>query len=574
MPRGAPFYPRLRAARFHCRNLTCAEIERAREGVEFRRVGHYPSRVRSKRRAPPPWLVLVLVAALASVFWMKLGDPLGDRGLANALSFIVLALAGVSAWLWLVLFSAHLPRVRVSIGLGTLAVLAAAATTLRIEGFSGTLIPTFGLRRATPRTFPASHDPPAGAAASAVDIRTTTPADFPGFLGPRRDGTVSGVRLARSWRDHPPELLWRRPVGAGWSGFAVVNGVAVTLEQRGALETVAAYDVRTGDPLWTHEHPGHFEHFLGGDGPRSTPTIDGGRVYALGVLGLLVCLDGTDGHLIWQHDLLADFHVSVELEAKTVAYGRSNSPLVVGDLLIVPAGGNADERQSGLVAYDKESGVLRWRGPPRQISFASPTHTTLLGVDQILTVNEASVSGHDPGDGHLLWEYAWPGTTAANASVSQAVPLAPDHVLLSKGYGGGAALLRLVPRKNGFSAELEWRERRALRTKFTNVVVREGHAYGLSDGILECVDLADGSRAWKQGRYGHGQLLLVDDLLLVIGEEGDLILVEARSDRHVELARISVLEGKTWNNPALYGDILVVRNGTEAAAYRLPLEDR
>lgn len=530
--------------------------------------------MRSKRRTPPPWLYLVLAAALASVLWMQLGDPLGDRGLANALSFIALASAALIGWLWLVLFSAHRPLVRAGVGLGTLGLLAAAASTLRIEGFSGTLIPSFGLRSAAPRTFPASHEPAMETAASAVDLSTTTPADFPGFLGPARDGTVPGVRLARSWEDRPPELLWRRPVGAGWSGFAVVNGVAVTLEQRGTLETVAAYDVRTGSPLWTHDHPGHFEHFLGGDGPRSTPTIDGGRVYALGVQGLLVCLDGTDGQLIWRHDLLEEFDMSPELEAKTVAYGRSNSPLVVGDLLIVPAGGNAEERQSGLVAYDKQDGVLRWRGPPRQISFASPTHTTLLGVDQILTVNEASVSGHDPADGRLLWEYAWPGTTATNASVSQAVPLAPDHVLVSKGYGGGAALLRLVPRNNGFSAEPVWRERRSLRTKFTNVVVREGHAYGLSDGILECVDLEDGSRDWKEGRYGHGQLLLVDDLLLVLGEEGDLILVEARSDRHVQLARISALEGKTWNNPALYGDILVVRNSTEAAAYRLPLEER
>jgi outer membrane protein assembly factor BamB len=205
--------------------------------------------VRSKRRIPPPWLLLLLVVAVGSVIWMQLTDAVGDSGIANALSFLVLAFSGLGAWIWLVLFSAHAKGVRASIGLGTLAALIVASAIWRIDGFSGTLIPSFVLRSAAPRAFPASNDPSTGEGAAQVDLSTTTAADFPGFLGPRRDGTVSGVRLARSWSEHPPELLWKQPVGAGWSGFAVVNGVAVTLEQRGEFETVAAYDVLDGTQL-------------------------------------------------------------------------------------------------------------------------------------------------------------------------------------------------------------------------------------------------------------------------------------------------------------------------------------
>ena len=198
----------------------------------------------------------------------------------------------------------------------------------------------------------------------------------------------------------------------------------------------------------------------------------------------------------------------------------------------------------------------------------------LAGVEQVLMVNENWVSGHDVASGRVLWEFEWPGTTAADSNVSQAVPVPPDKVFVSKGYGAGAALYRLAGADDGtLAAEQLWQSSRVMRTKLTNVAIRDGYVYGLSEGVLECVDLATGERVWKAGRYHHGQILLVGDVLLVLSEDGELFMVEASPDsRNNVLGQIQAIEGHTWNTFALYGDIVVVRNEQEAAAYRLPLD--
>jgi len=528
----------------------------------------------TRRRFPPGWLWAVWLLLSGAIAWLWLGDP-GDDGMRNAWSMVVV-LVGLSAgFLWFVLRSAVSGRVRATVAGVAVVVAVAAGAVLRIDGVSGSLIPKLGLRfgageRELPRVV---------AERAASDPRgplRSSPHDFPGFLGRERDAFVRDVELARDWAARPPECLWRREVGAGWSGFAVVGGVAVTMEQRGDVEAVTAYDVRTGTLLWETSHPGRFTHFLGGDGPRSTPAIDEGRVYALGALGRLECLDGASGEVLWARDLLADQGVTPEMEAANVQYGRSNSPLITGELVVVPVGGDDSTRLAGLVAYDKRDGRVVWEGPPRHISFSSPRRAMLADVDQILIVNEDTVSGHSPVDGTLLWEVPWPGRTHANASVSQAVPVPPDRVFVSKGYGEGAALFELVRAEPASTGGLEarelWHQKRALRTKLTNVIVKGDHVYGLSDGMLECVELETGRRAWKDGRYGHGQILRVGELLLVLSEEGEVVLIEPTPDEPDRVvARFQALEGKTWNNPALVGDLLVVRNAQEAAVYRLPL---
>jgi outer membrane protein assembly factor BamB len=336
------------------------------------------------------------------------------------------------------------------------------------------------------------------------------------------------------------------------------------------------YNVETGQLEWAHSTPGRFERVEAGIGPRSTPTIDDGLVYALGVMGHLACLDGANGKPVWEKDLLQEFDISPDDNADIVLWGRAASPLVVGQQLVVPVGGGKTGPLVSLAAFDKRSGTVLWKGGQRQISYSSPNVATLARIEQILTVNEDTASSHDAKTGTVLWEYPWPGRTNRDPNVSQAVPIAPDQVLLSKGYGGGAVLLRLDPATGGaFTAKEVWRNPRVLKTKFTNVAVLGGYAYGLSDGILECVDLANGLSKWKQGRYGHGQILLVGNLLLVMAEQGEMVLVEATPDRaNNVLGRFQAIEGLTWNNLALYGPYLLVRNAEEAACYRLPLEER
>jgi outer membrane protein assembly factor BamB len=265
--------------------------------------------------------------------------------------------------------------------------------------------------------------------------------------------------------------------------------------------------------------------------------------------------------------------MTLDEERRYLPYGRSASPLIAGDLVIVTGGGPPNGRKISLLAYDKGTGAPVWQGGESQISCCSPAFAALAGADQVLVVNENSASGHDLRTGRVLWETEWPGRSNADASVSQVVPVPPDCVFLSKGYGVGAALFQLVPAEDGrFSLKELWRNRNVLRTKFTNVTLRDGYVYGLSDGILECVELKTGRCVWHDGRYLHGQILRVEDLLLVLSERGDLFLVEATPERpnHV-LGRLPALRGKTWNTMALYGPDLLARNAEEAVCVRVPL---
>ena len=526
----------------------------------------------------PGFAVRALLALpLACLIWLQLTDGTGDEGMNNVFSYMAVALTLLVYGLWFVLASGHSGRRRglaVALALGMILLL---SLTVRVDAWTGALLPEVRWAWQAPRGPQLENAALEPESESALDLLTTTPLDFPGFLGSDRTGQVPGVALLGDWSTSPPELLWRVPVGAGWSGFAVVNGVAVTQEQRGQTQVVVARDLNDGSELWRYSRPGEFKSMLAGDGPRATPLIDSGLVFVQDVLGAILCLDGRNGHLIWEHNLRAEYGMTDELEAQLIGYGRSASPVVHGDLLICAAGGDPAGKRAGIVAFDKRTGELRWEGPPRAISHASPNVATLAGVTQIVVTNEDTLSGHDTSDGHLLWEHPWPGKTAAEASNSQPTPVGADGIIMSKGYGRGSALIQLVAQEDGaFDVRLKWSSRRSLRTKFTNPVVHGEHAYALSDGMLECVSLSDGKRVWKDGRYGHGQMLLVGRgegaYLLVLSEEGELLLIEARPDReNAVLGAIEALDGKTWNTIALYGDRVVIRNAREAACFRLPL---
>lgn len=401
------------------------------------------------------------------------------------------------------------------------------------------------------------------------DLAAPSADDFPGFLGVGRRAAVEHIRLDPDWKRRPPRLVWRHPIGSGYSAFAAVNGFAVTMEQRGEQEQVTCCSVTTGQHHWSASWNERFT--INGVGPRSTPTIAGGRVYALGAWGHLVCLDGRTGEVIWRRELLSDLGMHWSDENHFVRFGRANSPLVTEKLVIVPGGGMRGKRAS-LLAYDAATGKPRWRGGERQISYSSPVLAELLGEPQVLSVNEDTVSGHSPDTGAELWSYPWPGDSSVDANVSQPVALSSSRILISAGYRRGAAVIELERQAAGDPIRVRcvWSRTSVLNTKFTNVVVWGNHAYGLSDGELECVDLETGERCWKEGRYGHGQVLRARDLLLVLGDGGELVLVrlDARVPNAV-MGRLQALNGRTWSNLALYGRYLLIRNTTEAACYEL-----
>lgn len=524
-------------------------------------------------------LVLSLnVAALAFLLGL-LEDPpkpMNDPAVRNLTVFFSCCGAVLSAWAWFCVRKTRLRRLRLAVAIvmpiGALALVLSLATAFapgKIE-FSGSLVPRLvppehAVRLAVAEE-PMEHNP----------LRVTTPQDFPQFLGPQRNAWIPGSQLARSWRKNPPKLLWKQPIGAGWSAFSAVNGYAVTLEQRGSEEWVACYEVETGKPVWGYPITARHETSLGGVGPRSTPTIFGGHVYTLGATGVLQCFSG-DGQLVWSDDLRRRYGISASEDEETVMFGRPASPLIVDSLVIVPGGG-PNGKAKNLTAFDRVTGQLVWEtenqlasGEADQLAYASPVLATLAGKRQILIVNESTCSAHDPADGKVLWSHPWPGKSNGAANISQPVPIGDNQVLLTKGYGGGAELLEVKVAADGeLTTTSVWKIPRVLQTKFSNVVVHDGHAYALSEGILECVDLADGNRCWKKGRFGHGQILGVDDLLLVLSEDGDLHLLELNPDKFVELGKVAALEGKTWNNLCLYGKRLLIRNAAEAACLELP----
>jgi drug/metabolite transporter superfamily protein YnfA len=380
-------------------------------------------------------------------------------------------------------------------------------------------------------------------------------AAWPGFRGPGRDGVVRGVRIETDWAKSPPVALWRRPIGPGWSSFAVGGDLLYTQEQRGEDEVVAAYNVNTGEPVWKHHDAARFWESNAGAGPRGTPTLGHGRVYTFGATGIVNALDAADGTVVWSRSAASD------AGRKVPEWGFSSSPLVVDDLVVVAASGR-------LVAYDSATGTERWVGPARGGSYSSPQLVTIDGVSQILMLSGAGATSFAPADGSVLWEHAWPGFRIVQPALT-----ADRDVLMSDANAmGGVALRRIgvAHGAGGWTAEERWTSP-GLKPYFNDIVVHKGHAFGFDGSILACIDLVDGKRRWKGGRFGHGQLLLLpdQDLLLVLSEDGELALVGATTDQFKEVARVPALEGKTWNHPVLVGDVLLVRNDHEMAAFRL-----
>lgn len=438
----------------------------------------------------------------------------------------------------------------------------------RITNVTGSLEPQFRWRwsdthASLPQPAPVSSD-----IQTVADLATTTPDDYPQFLGPNRDQTVDGVTYATNWNERPPRQVWRQPIGAGWSSFAAVNGYAVTQEQREEEELVSCYEIATGKLLWAQPVTARHDTFLGGTGPRSTPTIHEGRVYALGATCILRCLQGNTGEELWRHDLAKEFQIG---DDGGVAWGRSPSPLIVDELLVLPVGGAAGGPFVTIAAWDRVTGELRWKAGDRQTGYASPTLATLNGVRQILLVAENQLLSVSP-QGDVLWTYEWPGNSTAAANVTNAVAIGQEQVFVSKGYGAGAAVLRVHSSATGtWQVDEVWRNTGVMKTKFSNVIVHENCIFGLDDVMLECLEIETGRKRWKhRGSYGFGQIVRVGPGLMVMGEDGRISLFDASSDGVKELGQFAALDSKTWNNPCIYGRFLLVRNSEEAACYELP----
>jgi outer membrane protein assembly factor BamB len=414
--------------------------------------------------------------------------------------------------------------------------------------------PAASAAAADPVAAPAPPITPASPAAS-VAPASTVAAAWPGFRGANRDGVVRNVRINTDWSSSPPVQMWRRPIGPGWSSFSVRGDVLYTQEQRGDDEIVAAYKVSTGEPVWRHRDPIRFYESNGGAGPRATPTIHGDRVYSHGATGMLNALDAQTGKVIWAHNTSTDTGREVPM------WGISSSPLIVGDVVIVSAYGT-------LVGYDLADGKLRWTGPKHGGSYSSPQLLVVDGVTQVVILSSPGAVSVNPADGKQLWEHTWEG----GAIVQPAVTEDGDILINAMAATGGLGTRRLVIKHSGseWIPEERWTSN-GLKPYFNDMVIHKGHAFGFDGSILSCIDLTDGKRKWKGGRYGNGQMLLLadQDVLLVLSEDGELALVSATPDQYKEIAKFPALNAKTWNHPVIVGNVLLIRNGEEMAAFRL-----
>jgi outer membrane protein assembly factor BamB len=418
-------------------------------------------------------------------------------------------------------------------------------------------VPAEAVEKSTPppSTATAARTSDRPAAAAAVQTRSV----WPGFRGPNRDSVIRGVQIETDWSKSPPVALWRKAIGPGWSSFAVHGDRFFTQEQRGDDEIVSAYSLKTGEPVWRHRDGVRFYESNGGAGPRGTPTVHDGRVFTFGATGVVNALDAGNGAVIWSRNAATD------TGAEIPGWGFASSPLVINDVVIVAASGR-------LVGYDIATGHPRWVRRTRGGGYSSPHLATIGGVAQVLLLSGGGATSVSPADGTLLWELS------SQSGVSIVQPGFADNgeLLITAGdMMGGTGMRRVAVTRGaaGWTVDERWSSR-GLKPYFNDFIVHKGHAFGFDGSILSCIDLANGERMWKGGRYGHGQLVLLpeQDAMLVLSEEGELALVKAAPDKFTELARFKAIEGKTWNHPALIGDLLLVRNGEEMAAFRLSLQ--
>ena len=395
-----------------------------------------------------------------------------------------------------------------------------------------------------------------GNIATYAEENESTDVEWHQWRGPNRDGVSLETDLLKSWSDAGPKELWRIPLGEGFSGVSISDGRAYTMYAKGEDEIVVCLDAKSGKELWRHLDDYLFENRQGGNGPRSTPTVDGDKVYVLSAFGRLVALDALTGKQRWDYDFTKAF--SSELPR----HGFATSPIIEGNLLLVETGGAGN----ALVAFDKQSGDIAWSSQNDVSGYSSPITETILGRRQTVFFTGDGLVSVSPKDGSVYWRYDW--QTSFNVNAATPVFIAPDKIFISSGYDMGAAVVQIKETDGKFTASEVWKNR-VMKNHFSSSILHDGYLYGLDNAILKCVEANTGEEQWVARGFGKGSLIYADGHLIILGEGGNLALVKATHTEYKEVAQTQVFTGRCWTLPTLSNGKLYLRNDQELICFDL-----
>ncbi len=386
---------------------------------------------------------------------------------------------------------------------------------------------------------------------SALDAAT-----WPQWRGPGRDGKSAETGLLKRWPVSGPERVWTADgLGAGYSSFAVESGKLFTQGQRHGRQFLTAFDTSNGSKLWDAENGKQYLDGQG-NGPRGTPTVDDGRVYAISGNGHLICVQAETGKMIWQIDMLSEFG------ARNISWGISESPLIDGDRVIATPGG----RGAGVVALNKLDGSVIWKSESDRAGYSSAVSANLAGIHQYVLLTGSAGIGVRASDGKLLWRY----TKVSNGTANAATPIVSgDKVFLSSDYGTGCALLQISPNGTGGVKAEEVYFSREMRNHYSTSVLIDGKLYGYSSRILTCMDFATGAVDWRDRSVGKGQVITAEGLLYLQGEDGVAGLAKATPEGYREISRFefSKAEQPTWALPVIADGRLYIRDQDRLNCY-------
>jgi outer membrane protein assembly factor BamB len=387
-----------------------------------------------------------------------------------------------------------------------------------------------------------------------VDSSAQSNTDWPQWRGQNRDGISKETGLLKEWSKDGPPLVWKTTgAGRGYSSLAVSKGRIYTMGLRGDKEFIVAFDAATGKEIWATQNGTSAFRNDRGDGPRGTPTVDGDRLYALGGNGDLSCLDVKTGKVIWTMNVLQKFGGS------NIRWGISESPLIIGEKILVNAGGP----DASIVALNKKDGSVIWKSQSEKASYSSAVPMTINGKMQVIFFTSTRAVGLDLKDGTLLWEYSKPSNKTANA----ATPIVRDNrVFISSDYGTGAGLVEI--KSDGKTAQ-EIYFTKEMRNHHSSSVLIGDYLYGFSGSILTAMKFDTGEVVWKDRSVGKGSLVYADGHLYCFSENGVVGLVEATPQGYKEKGRFTIQQDSlpTWTHPIIAGGRLYLRDQDTIYSY-------